>query len=130
MDNIKKHLGGTYNINYHIVFCPKRRRAVLVDDIALSCKNIITDIVQKVNGQIESLEVMPDHVHIFVSIHPKISPHILVKQIKGATSNKLRKTFPQLLKLPTLWSSSYYIGTVGHVSESVVRLYIENQKNK
>ena len=126
----KIHRGGTYNINYHIVFCPKRRANVLVGNIAYDCEKYISEKISNVNGKIESIQIMPDHVHLFVSVPPKIAPHFLVKMIKGATSNVLRKKYPQLLKLPSLWSSSYYIGTVGHVSESVVKLYIENQKNK
>ena len=125
-----KHRGGSYSINYHIVFCPKRRKPVLVNDIATDCKTILAETVAKVNGKIEALEVMPDHVHIFVSLHPKLSPHQLIKRLKGATSNALRKKFPQLLTIAALWSSSYYVGTVGQVSESVVQMYIEGQKGK
>jgi putative transposase len=127
---IRKHSGGTFNISYHVVFCPKRRRPVLVDDIARDCKNIIVEILEKIKGKTEALEIMPDHVHLFVSIHPKISPHMIIKKIKGATSNYLRKKYPQLSCLPALWSSSYYVGTVGTVSESTVKFYIENQKGK
>jgi putative transposase len=130
MVKTKKHLGGTYNINYHIVFCPKRRKSVLIGNIAFDCEKIIAEICEKVKGKIEAIDIMPDHVHLFLSIHPKISPHQIIKRIKGATSKELRQKYPQLLKLPALWSSSYYIGTIGHVSESVVKLYIENQKNK
>ena len=76
------------------------------------------------------MEIMPDHVHLFVSSPPVLSPHKIVKKLKGASSNILRKEFPQLLKLPALWSSSYYVGSVGFVSESIVKNYIENQKGK
>ncbi len=130
MARVQIHSGGTFNVNYHIVFCPKRRKPVLVDDIAADCKAIISETVVKVKGKIEALEVLPDHVHLFLSIHPKISPHQIVKRVKGATSNLLRAKFPQLLKMPALWSSSYYVGTVGTVSDSVVKFYVENQKGK
>lgn len=126
----RKHKGGTFNINYHIVFCPKRRRCVLVDDIASDCVSILRDTVAKINGKVEALEILPDHVHLFVSMHPKLSPHLLVKKLKGATSNFLRKKYPQLTCIPALWSSSYYIGTIGSASETVVKLYIENQRGK
>jgi len=123
-----KHRGGTYNINYHIVFCPKYRRPILVGNLAEDCKKDFTTVIENVNGKIEAMEVMPDHVHLFLSIGPKISPNSLVKQLKGATSKHLRAKYPHLLKLPALWSSSYYVGTIGMVSESVVKMYIENQK--
>ncbi len=119
-----------FNINYHIVFCPKRRKSILVDAIALDCKNIIAEVANECNIKIEALEVLPDHVHAFVSANPKISPYLIVKKFKGRTSYILREKYPQLLKLPCLWSSSYYIGTVGNVSESIVKMYIENQTGK
>lgn len=119
-----------YNINYHIVFCPKRRRKILVESIASDCKDIITQVCEEVKAKVEALEIMPDHVHLFVSANPTISPHALIKKIKGRTSNLLRKEYLQLSKMTSLWSSSYYVGTIGQVSESVVKLYIENQKGK
>lgn len=125
---IKKHLHGVYNINYHLVWTPKRRKAVLVGLIAKTLEDIITEKSAEINVNVESMTVMPDHVHIFVSAPPTISPHQIVKKIKGASSNFLRKNYPQLKRLPCLWTSSYYCGTVGHVSESVVKHYIENQK--
>ena len=125
-------LGNTcaYNINYHLVWTPKRRAKVLIGDIATNVKEILIECSKEINVTIETMEVMPDHVHIFVSARPTISPHKIVKKFKGKTSNILRKKYPQLCKLPALWSSSYYCGSVGHVSESVVKLYIENQKGK
>jgi putative transposase len=123
-----KHRGGAYNINYHIVFCTKYRHSVLVGNIAQDCKKDFTTAVEKVKGKIEAMEVMPDHVHLFISVEPKISPNSLIKKLKGATSKHLRTKYPQLMKMSSLWSSSYYVGTVGMVSESVVKLYIENQK--
>lgn len=129
MSSTKKHLGGIYNINYHLVWTPKRRKPVLVGLIEQELKEVLIQKSSEIEVSIESMEIMPDHVHLFVSAPPKVSPHQIVKKLKGASSNVLRKKYPQLLKLPCLWSSSYYCGTVGHVSESVVKHYIENQKN-
>lgn len=76
-----------------------------------------------------ALEVMPDHVHLFIEFDPRWGVAEITNRMKGATSNALRKEFPALRsRLPTLWSRSYYAGTVGHVSEKTVRAYIENQK--
>ena len=125
---LSKH--SVFNLNYHIVFCPKRRKPVLVDDIANDLKSIIYSTVEEIGCQVETCEIMPDHVHIFIRSLPTISPHRIVKDIKGRSSRILRQKYPQLLKLPALWSRSYYAGSVGYVSESVVKMYIENQKGK
>ncbi len=130
LNPIKTGAGCAFNLNYHLVWCPKRRKAVLVGQIAEDAKSLFRQIGEKIGAKVESIEVLPDQVRIFVSADPKLSPHKIVKRFKGATSNFLRKKYPQLLKLPTLWSSFYYVGSVGHVSESVVKLYIEGQKGK
>lgn len=132
MDNklYKKQKSGVFNLNYHLVWTPKRRKAVLVGLIENRVKQIFEQKASEIGIVIEKMEVMPDHVHLFISSSPILSPHQIVKKLKGASSNILRKEFPQLLKLPCLWSSSYYCGSVGFVSESVVKNYIENQKGK
>lgn len=123
-------IGCVYSLSYHLVWCPKRRSPVLVGGIADDLKTLIVENCKNLGMQVESLEVMSDHVHLFVSAPPKFSPYQIVKKLKGSSSNLLRKKYPQLLKLPALWSSSYYVGSVGHVSDSVVRHYIENQRGK
>lgn len=117
-----------YNLNYYIVFCSKRRKSVLVGDIARHCSEIITEEATKVKLKIENIRVQDNYVHVFVSAHPKISPHQIVKRFKGMTAKILRQKYPQLLRLPSLWSSSYYVETIGNLSESVVKTYIKNQK--
>lgn len=124
----KKHAGGVYNLNYHIVWSPKRRSPVLVGAIADETKDLLLSKALEIGANIETIEVMPDHVHLFVSAPPSLSPHVLVKKLKGACSRALRNKYVSLDRLGSLWSSSYYIGSVGTVSESVVRMYIENQK--
>lgn len=119
-----------HSINYAIVFCPKRRSPVLVDEIVEELRVIISKELAQIHVKIESLSIQPDHVSLFVSSPPNISPHQIVKSIKGGSSKKLREMFPQLKKLPALWSRSYYAGSVGFVSESVIKSYIESQKGK
>jgi len=121
---------GVYSLNYHIVWTPKRRKPVLVGLIEERLKQVLVEKSREMKVNIEKMEVMSDHIHLFVSVHPAISPHQLIKRLKGASSHILRKEFPQLLRLPCLWSPSYYIGSVGFVSEPVVKNYIENQKGK
>ena len=119
---------GVYNINYHLVWTPKRRSPILKGAIANDLKEIFIRKASEIGIKIEAMEIMPDHVHLFVVSNPKLSPQQIVKRLKGEASLILRKTYPQLKKIPCLWSSSYYCGSVGQVSESVVKMYIENQK--
>jgi putative transposase len=80
---------------------------------------------------IEALEVMPDHVHLFVKSSPVNSPHFIVQQLKGYTSRILRAEFPEInRRLPTLWTRSYYCESVGHISEETIQRYIADQKNR
>ena len=120
-----------YCCRYHIIFCPKYRRKVLTPAIAKRLKEVIISIKDVNNFGIIDMEVMPDHVHLLLDIDPTIGVDKVVSRIKGKTSNVLRKEFPELRsKLPTLWTRSKFIATVGSVSLDVVKLYIENQKDK
>ncbi|MGE9810851.1 IS200/IS605 family transposase [Ferroplasma acidiphilum] len=118
-----------YNLGYHIIWCPKYRRNVLVNGIDVRLKELLNYKAQELKIDIKEIEVMPDHIHIFIKADPVLSPHYIIQQFKGYTSRILRQEFPVLKrKLPTLWTRSYYIESVGHISESVVRKYIEEQK--
>jgi len=118
------------SVNYHFVFVPKRRKAVLVDRIAMRLQEIIFELVKEHGWRLIALEVMPDHVHMFINSPPHESPSQIAKWVKGRASNILRKEYPQLKKLPTLWSPSYFVATTGQVSTDVIRKYIENQTSK
>lgn len=117
-------------LNYHFVFCPKRRKPVLVGCIAHRLQEIIFELCSKNNWRLVALEIMPDHVHLFINLEPTDSPASTIKKIKGRASHHLRKEFPELLKLPTLWGPSYFVSTAGNVSSETIKKYIENQKNK
>ena len=126
-----KNAGTVFNLSYRIVWCPKYRRKVLVGDVEQRLKHILYATAQQYGVLIETMEVMPDHVHLFVSSDPIRCVAEIVNRLKGASSRILREEFPQLKsRLPTLWSRSYYAGTVGHVSEATVKKYIENQKGR
>ena len=119
-----------YNLGYHIVFCPKYRRKVLVDGIDERLKELLKGKAQELDITIESMEVMPDHVHLFIRSKPTYAVHFVVNQLKGYSSVKLRKEFLKLKsRLPTLWTRSYFVESVGHISEDTMKKYIENQKN-
>lgn len=120
-----------YNIGYHLIWCPKYRRKVLVNAVADRLKELLTEKAASIGARIEIMEVLPDHVHIFVKALPTLPPHYIVQQLKGYSSHELRKEFPKLKsRLPTLWTRSYYCESVGHISQETIRRYIEDQKNQ
>lgn len=123
--------GSVYNVAYHIIWCPKYRRAILVDSVAERLKTLLYEQASKFGWTIESMEVMPDHVHLFIKANPIDPIARIVAQLKGYTSHVLRTEFIHLKsKLPTLWTRSYYVETIGHISEDTIKRYIEEQKNK
>jgi putative transposase len=118
-----------YSCKYHIVWCPKYRRKVLRDKIDERLKELITQKSSELKADIIEMEIMPDHVHLLVEVDPQFGVHKYVKQIKGYTSYIMRKEFVELTtKLPTLWTNSYFISTVGGAPLNVIKQYIENQK--
>lgn len=120
-----------YNIGYHIIWCPKYRRRVLTGNVEQRLKELLVEQSTKNGYSIESMEVMPDHIHIFIKVDPTDSPHKVVQQLKGYTSRILRMEFPNLkTRMPTLWTRSYYCESVGHISEKTIEKYILDQKNK
>lgn len=123
--------GAVFSLKYHVVFCPKYRRPVLTPPVDARLKQLIEEIALHHDFTVHEMEVMPDHVHLFVECDPTRSVAEIVNRFKSATSRFLREEFPHLRsRLPTLWSRSYYAGTVGHVSEATVRAYIESQKGR
>jgi len=120
-----------HNVAYHLIWCPKYRRAVLIGKVEQRLKQLLKQKAKENDWKIETMEIMPDHVHIFVKANPVASPHFIIQQFKGYSSNILRKEFPHLKsKLPTLWTRSYYCESVGHISEDTIKKYIEEQKGK
>ena len=114
-----KNAGAVFSLKYHIVWCPKYRKKVLVGDVEIRLKNVLYATAAQYGVLIEAMEVLPDHVHLFVSSDPTRCVAEIVNRLKGASSRILREEFPHLKsRLPTLWSRSYYAGTVGHVSEA------------
>lgn len=131
MSQYAKNSGAVFSLKYHIVWCPKYRRPVLEGAIEKRLREVLEDVRAEHVWTIHALEVMPDHVHLFIESDPIYSVAEIVNRLKGASSRILRSEFPALRsRLPTLWSRSYYAGTVGAVSDAVVRRYIESQKGK
>lgn len=117
-------------INYHFVFCPRYRRKVLVNDVDRRFRQILQEVCDENNLIIVALEVMPDHVHLFVNALPSISPSDIMAKVKGVTSRKLRQEFKHLRHLPSLWTRSFFCSTAGNVSRETVQRYIEEQKTR
>lgn len=127
-----EHAGGVCEIRYHFVWCPKYRRPVLIGEIATRLDTVIRAICDNLRAEVLALEIMPDHVHLLVRMpDAALAPAQIAFRIKGASSRILRQEFPSLRsRLPTLWSRSYYVGTVGEVSKAVIERYIAAQKGR
>ncbi len=131
MSQYVNNAGAVFALKYHIVWCPKYRRPVLTDNVAKRLRKLLMEKAAELNMTIHALEIMPDHVHLFVESDPTRCVAEIVNRLKGYTSRVLRREFHHLTtRLPTLWSRSYYAGTVGHVSDKTVKKYITSQKGK
>lgn len=119
-----------YSCHYYVVWCPKYRRKVLIGPIETCLKEIIGQVCQEHQAGVEELEILPDQVHLLVSVDPQFGIHRLVKLIKGRSSRLLRQQFPALKrKLPSLWTNSYFVGTTGGAPLSIIKQYLEQQKH-
>ena len=125
----KTNCNVVYSCKYHVVWCPKYRRKVLTNGVDIRLKELLLSYAANLNVDILEMEIMPDHVHLLLEVDPQFGIHKTVKTIKGKTSRILRQEFPQLkTKLPTLWTNSYFVSTVGGAPLAAIKQYIENQK--
>jgi putative transposase len=113
---------------YHLIWCPKRRKPILVGDVARDRRTLIEAECAEHGWTIENLAIQPDHVHLFVRVWPMDSAADVLKAVKGVTAHELRKTSPHLRKTPSLWTRSSFASTAGNVSQETIRRYIEAQK--
>ena len=119
----------TGKLQYHIVWVTKYRRPVLTDLVQLRLKELIKEVCISNDFELIEIETMDNHVHCFISANSKVSVNKIANALKGFTSRYLRKEFNSLTtRLPTLWTRSYYAGTIGTVSEETIKRYIQNQK--
>jgi putative transposase len=115
---------------YRVVWCPKYRRQVLVNGADIRLKAIIRDVCRERSAELTGIEVMPDLVRLLVEVDPQFGIHRLVKAIKGRSSRLLRQEFPQCrTRLPSLWTNSYFVSTVGGAPLAIIKKYIEHQKH-
>jgi len=137
---IRKSFHCTHNINYHIIWIPKYRKKILTGKVAEVLKQIIEGQCKEMQCEKLALEIMPDHIHLFIGAKPTHRVCDIVHKLKGNTSIQLRRCFPDLKYLgyrqhfgngfPNLWATGYYCGSAGHVSQDAVRRYIEEQQGK
>ena len=122
-----------YLCQYHIVFCPKFRFKVLKDAVEVELKQIFKDIAIEYDYEIIEMEVMPDHVHLFVGAKPSVAPSDIVRTMKSISAIRLFKKFKPLKdyyrRRGALWSKGKFISTIGFVSADTIKKYIQEQKD-
>ena len=114
-------------LNYHFIWIPRRRRRVLKGDVKDRFEELLREKALELECEILALEIRPEHVHLFLSATPDLSPVQIVHRLKGYTAHVLRREFPVLMKLPSMWTRSYFVSTAGNVSSETIRRYIEEQ---
>ena len=133
-DNLKHARTCVYNINYHIVWSVKYRRKIITPEMESYMRELISQIAEDKGFEVAEFESGEgDHVHLFVSAPPKLSPSLIVQYLKGITGRKLYERYPDLrsqLWKGELWNHSYYLETIGDVSEETIRNYIEHQSKQ
>lgn len=132
MENKYKRTATTVSlINYHIVFCPRYRRKIFnIPGVEDRFKELVRKECSRREIDIIAMECHVDHVHMFVSVYPQMAIPDILKYVKGATSHVLRDEFPQLKKMPSLWTRSYFVSTAGNVSSETIEWYVKTQKTR
>jgi putative transposase len=130
MSKFKSNSNIVYSCKYHVVWCPKYRRKVLIHGVDVRLKELVKAVCDEHQAELIELEVMPDHVHLLVDCDPQFGIAKLIRYIKGRSSRLLRQEFPWLKsRLPTLWTNSYFVSTVGGAPIAIIKKYIEDQKS-
>ncbi|WNX33657.1 IS200/IS605 family transposase [Brevibacillus laterosporus] len=120
-----------FDCKYHVVFCPKYRKKVLIEPVDVRLKELFLEKAQELRTEVVEMEIMPDHVHLLITCDPQFGIHRIVKHLKGYTSRVLRMEFRHLKsRLPSLWTNSYFVATGGTVQLDVIKKYIESQKER
>ena len=112
---------------YHLIWCPKRRRKVLVGAIKARLEQLMREVASEHGWTILELAIQPDHVHVLLRGDPYTAPSDIARLMKGRSSRVLREEFPELVKLPSLWTHSFFVSTAGNVSHEILQRYIERQ---
>ncbi|MCC6442117.1 MAG: IS200/IS605 family transposase [Armatimonadetes bacterium] len=119
-----------YLCNYHLIFCPKRRRKILVGVVRDRLEQIIRETALEIDCEVIALEIMPDHVHLLISAPPSLAPHQVVGRLKGKSARLFRQEFPLFKRMPSLWTRSCFCSTAGHVASETIQRYIGSQRKR
>ncbi|MBT9139205.1 MAG: hypothetical protein DDT31_01786 [Syntrophomonadaceae bacterium] len=118
-----------YNCQYHVIWCVKYRRKILIDAVETRLKEILYQVAVDVQSEIEEMQTDKDHVHLLISCDPQFGIHQVVKRMKGRSSKFLRDEFPHVKsRIPSLWTNSYFVATVGGAPLAVIKQYIKDQQ--
>lgn len=130
---IRKTRNCKYNINYHYTWIPKTRAKILVEPFKSDVKKFLLETCQEKEWDPLALQIMPDHMHFFMSAPPKWAPSKIIQELKADSSRRLRKKYSiirQMRSTDDFWASGYYVGTAGHVTAENVARYIAEQNKK
>jgi putative transposase len=117
-------------INYHFVWCPARRRKVLTGPVEKDLRKLLSAKVAELGCEILAMEIMPDHVHLFLNCPPTLSPSEAMFWLKGHSSRILREKYAKLQRMPSMWTRSFFVSTAGNVSSATIQKYIAEQKTR
>lgn len=127
--NTAEHI--VFSCQYHVIFCPKYRRKILVEPYDRRLREIFFKVADDCNFKITDIEIMPDHVHMIIDCDPRFGVCQCIKRLKGVSARTLRSEYPELKsRMPSFWTKSYFVSTVGSVTLEVVKQYIANQKKE
>ena len=116
-----------YLLNYHFLWIPRRRRKVLTEKVKKSLKWLLLEKAKEIGLDILALEIMPDHVHLFVNAPPSLAPDQIMHRLKGYSSRRHRQTYTSLIRIPSMWTRIYFVSTAGNVSSQTIKRYIAQQ---
>jgi putative transposase len=117
-------------LNYHFVWCPARRRKILTGALEKDLRELLTAKSAELECEILAMEIMPDHVHLFLNCPPTLSPSDAMFWLKGYSSRILREKYPSLRRMPSMWTRSFFVSTAGNVSSATIQKYIAEQKTR
>lgn len=122
--------GAVYLLRLHFIWIPRRRRKVLVGPVAERLDTLLREKATELALDVLRLAIQPDHLHLVVGVDPKIAPAQIAYRLKGYTSRVLRQEFPHLRKMPSMWTTSYFVSSAGNVSAATIEKYIQSQSTR
>lgn len=126
----KNNKNVVYSCKYHVVWCTKYKRTVLEKGADERLKKVLKEVAEEISIDILEMEIMPDHVHLLIEVNPQLGIHKAVKRLKGVSSKILREEFSFIRsRIPTLWTNSYFVSTVGGAPLRDIEKYIDSQKD-